>query len=182
MATDHEMHSKEGNRISPCGPTLPPAGKIHFPNPSHSERLDSPVDYSPESFVQPAPEMPKAHTSRIQETGRTTFELGDIGAIAVRCTACQTVVHFPRIHWVSAPECCPNCDTRWTRQPASQDVWPQDPSTYVFETILAFREALQALAAVGPSAVFTLVLEIEESRYHGKTNSTTPRRKGNAHA
>ena len=48
------------------------------------------------------------------------------------------------------------------RQPSAQDPSPEDHSTYVFRIILAFREALQALAAMERTATFTLQLETGE--------------------
>lgn len=182
MATDHELHSGGGRQISSNGSPMPPMRRCPFPVPPCQEQSDAPINHSGKSSARPAPKVPQAQTEKIGETARTSFDVEEIHTIAVRCTTCQTVVRFPRIQWVNAPECCPNCGARWMRQPAPENQLPQDRPAYVFQTILAFREALQALAAVESSAVFTITLEMDESRYCTKANPATAKRKGDAHA
>jgi hypothetical protein len=136
-------------------PTDPPNARAVSPEPPPEESLLTPEP--PVTASEPLPAV------RMQGNGRSSFGLEDIRAVAFRCGMCRTVVRLPRIRWASSPESCPNCGTHWMRQPSDQNSSPEDNANYVFRIVLAFRESLQALAAVEQTAMFTLLLETGES-------------------
>ena len=171
MVTHQQTDLAHRKRTGPNGSAMPPTPRNGFPPDARPERPRSREmdEESPlVSPAQPAPEAKPAPSGNTQESSRSTFGLEEIQTIAFRCGVCRTVVRFPRIRWASSPECCPNCGARWMSQPSQQDAWPEDTSTYVFRVIRAFREALQALAGMERTAVFTLALEMDECPDHAK--------------
>lgn len=181
MSTHHQPDFADQERPTPnphqgSGPCAPSG---FFPPKADGRR---PV-VREESAGRPTEELPlqareseSPRADRDQPTTRSRFGLDEIQSIDFRCDLCQTVVRFPRIQWAGLPESCPNCGTEWMREPASQGLWPEDQSAYVFRTMRAFREALQALVGLGGSSVFTLQLEMNEQPNHGKLDRSNAER------
>lgn len=147
MQTHHESDSSPEQKPGPSPVPVSPgranrSSSLAVADHSEPERTEKPVETR-----QPA------------KSGRRSFSLSEVRSVALRCDHCQTVVRFPRVRWARSPESCPNCGAPWTRQPSSQDPLSEDASTHAFRVLLAFREALHALAGMNSSAVFTIALE-----------------------
>jgi len=176
MVTHQQTDLGHRKRTGPNGSAMPPTPGNSYPPDTLSERLGSRERSEESPLARPtqrAPEAEPVPTGNTQESSRPTFGIEEIHTIAFRCGVCRTEVRFPRIRWASSPECCPNCGARWMSQPSQQEGWTEDVSTYVFRVILAFREALQALAGMERTAVFTLALEMNECPDHAKAGPAT---------
>lgn len=114
-------------------------------------------------------------------SGPLVSDLAEIRAVALCCGECHTVVSLPRIRWANSPENCPNCGARWMRKPPSDGLLPEDDSTYIYNVVSNFRQALQNLIGVKQAAAFDVLLEIGESPYRRKC-SPESRRNGRSHA
>ncbi len=168
----HSQADSTGRKLTKSHDSpIPPLRENSFPAHRPDARAVS-TEPPPEKSVappeQPARESKPTHTGKTQGNGSSSFGLEEILAIAFRCGLCRTVVRLPRIRWASSPESCPNCGAHWMRQPSDQNSSPEDNAAYVFRIVLAFREALQALAAMEQTAMFTLLLETGESPNPGK--------------
>lgn len=178
MAMDRDLPPIEKETSFPAGSSLSQARKHHSPSPEGQRKscsTASPRANPPKQTDSLPPQVSaerKIHKTPPQSLATVSLNLDKVRTVDVRCEACHTVLHFPRMQWVNSPECCPNCGTRWMHQPAPNGLFPEDTSAYVFEAIVAFREALQAIATVQPTAVFTLTLEMEGSPIPGTPGST----------
>jgi predicted RNA-binding Zn-ribbon protein involved in translation (DUF1610 family) len=114
------------------------------------------------------------------ENARLVSDIAEIRAVSFRCGECQTVVSFPRIRWVSTPENCPNCGSLWMRKPSTDNLLPEDESSYVYRVVSGFREALQRLITVKQEAAFHLFLEFDEPP--NQRNGSAARRNGRSHS
>jgi hypothetical protein len=185
MLTHDQSDIARQRQTVPAAPTVPPTQVNQFPGPSRhiqSERPETPEVTPQSSDTQNESEVTRMTPGKAQESGRSSFGLEQIRTISFRCGRCRTVVRFPRIRWTSFPECCPNCRTQWMTQPTSQGSWQEDTSTYLFRVVLAFREALQALAGMERTAVFTLALETSEYPNDGHAAPTPNGRNGRSRA
>lgn len=165
----------------PVGSTVPPPHANQLPEPSRQERSErrEPADANPPSSqTRSVSEAGRTNVGRAHVSTRSSFGLEQIRTVAFHCGRCRTVVRFPRIRWANFPECCPNCGARWMTRPTGQSTWSEDTSTYVFRVVRAFREALQALAGMERTAVFTLALETGEYPNDGDAPAAANGRNG----
>lgn len=169
MIVDHQPDSASARRQAIGSPAAQP-GEFFRERPSAKQPQSAqlPAEEVESAPLQPTPEEESSEVRKTAGNGRASFGLDAIRTVAFRCGQCQTTVRFPRIRWANFPESCPNCGAEWMREPSPQNPWPEDKPTYVFRVLLAFREALQALAGMERSNLFSLLLEMDDTPNPGK--------------
>lgn len=185
MTTDRTLNTVNRDSIFPDTALVPPPTQRQLPTTACDRSAESPSDQQPKRMAKAARRAQAAtrpDAEKSTQNGQPTLPIEEIRGVELSCAACHTVLHFPRAQWISSPECCPNCGTQWMRPPAPDSFLSEDPFAYIFQTILAFRDALQALAAVGPRAQFTLALEMEGSPNRAGAGSPLAGRKKNGGA